>query len=175
MAKVNLEGFLTERREVLIQRWMAGVFALYPMEAQPLLKKRKKDTFLNPLGHTLASGIEALYDELLHGTSAEKVAPLLAQVIKATSLQDGLPSKALNFLFLFKKALRGQLTEEHLLESCREELDQVEHLMDQLIRMAIDILVKNREEIYQLKVDEMERKTFSLIKLVNAQAINETS
>ena len=175
VAKVDLEQLLKDQRDVIVKRWMTLVFEAFPTESQPLLKKTKKQAYLNPMGHTLANAVESLYDELLGGTSAEKVAPILDEVIKATSLQDGLPSKALNFLFVFKKALRAQLAEDKVLESCRDQLDQVENLIDQVVRMAIDILVKNRETIYQLKVDEMERKTFSLIKLVNAQAINETS
>ena len=167
---MDLEQFLTNQRESMIQRWTEGVFSLYPMEAQPLLKK-KKSPFLNPLAHTLASSIVGLYDELIGDTDPEKLAPHLEAVIKAISLQGGLPSTSLSFMFVFKRTLKAALVEAELFAQLRDEYDQAIDLIDQIIRISIDILVKTREAVYQLKVDEMERKTHSLIKLVNAQAV----
>lgn len=166
---MDLEQFLQERQQEVIDSWLEATFRLFSDESFRYLKRKKNDFFQNPLSFTLAEGLTSLFTVLLEGTDPKKLAPPLEQVIKITSIQEGTPSGALTFVFLLKKVVRKMVKETEDYEAMKEELLGFDHVVDQLIRMSFDIYAKAREEIYQLKVDEQKIQTHNVIKLANQQ------
>jgi len=103
----------------------------------------------------------------LEGTDANKLAPLLDQVIRVLAVQELLPSQALNFLFYLKRIVRTQ-AEKQGLSPQDPELLGFDNVVDQLLRLSFDIYVKCRERIFQLKVEEQTLQTEKLIQLANS-------
>ena len=163
---MDLETLLKEQQDSILEAWLNAVFELYPVEAWRFLKS-SRDFYQNPLGHTLASGLRGLYAELLEGTDANKLAPLLDQVIRVLAVQELLPSQALNFLFYLKRIVRTQ-AEKQGLSPQDPELLGFDNVVDQLLRLSFDIYVKCRERIFQLKVEEQTLQTEKLIQLANS-------
>jgi len=164
VANPTLQEFLTQERNNLVEAWKGAVFALFPAEALPYLKK-KKDPYMNPLAHTLASGLEELFDELLGLGRDEAIDQILTRMIKTLAIQNQEASASLSFIFLLRKVLGRALAAA----GQPELLGDLEPVLEALLKRGINILVATREAIADLKINEMERKTYSLIKLVNRQ------
>ena len=63
---MNLESFLLRQRNSILNKWVDCVVETYAPETARLLKK-ESNQFANPVGHTVLNGIQAVYDEFLHG------------------------------------------------------------------------------------------------------------
>ncbi|MDT8447718.1 MAG: RsbRD N-terminal domain-containing protein [bacterium] len=162
---MDLEQILIEQQESLLDQWLEAVFHLYPEGSWRYLKKNKS-FFTNPLGHTLAEGLRGLYAQLLEGTDADKLAPLLDQIIRVLAVQELAPSQALSFLYMLKRIVRGRAKEAGLTPG-DDQLIGFDSLIDQLVRMSFDVYVKCREDLFKLQVQEQQIQTQSLIKLAN--------
>lgn len=164
---MSLETLLHQKKEEIVESWLMATFGLFSDESLRYLKKKKQDYYVNPLSHDLADGLEAIFHELLQGTDADRLAPVLDQVIRITSVQEGQASRALTFLFLLKKVVHDFAEAEQDYLQMTKDLFGFDHVVDQLIRMSFDIYSKCREDVYHLKVEEQRIQTHNLIQMVN--------
>jgi len=74
---------------------------------------------------------------------------------------------ALNFIFLLKAIVRKELEKELRQNQITSAVLGFESKIDDLALVAFDIYVKCREQIYELKTDELKRMTFTLLKKAN--------
>ncbi len=161
---MNSQTHLESKKTEIVTEWRSQVFSLYGEESKKILKRNKAE-YLNPMGSRFSESFESLLDCVLEKAGKDKVDPILEQVIRFTAVQEGTPSSALNFLFILKKVITKELESAGI-----TEIDSsLANYFDRLIKFGIDHLVASRELIATLKVEEMERKTYSLIKLLNSQ------
>ena len=163
---MTLEEKLSERKDTLTASWFDLVLSSYPEETQKIWKSNS-DQFTNPVGIIIQKVTKKLYDLIIEWKDADMIAETLDELIKIRAVQDFSPSKALSFVFLFKKLLRDEFTEELKKENKLEELLAFESRIDNLGLIAFDIYTKNRELIMQLRVDEIKRSHHMLIRRVN--------
>ena len=71
------------------------------------------------------------------------------------------------FIFLLKKVVRESLEKEIRQNQIYGALLEFESTIDDLALFAFDIYVKCREQIYELKTDELKRMTYTLLKKAN--------
>ncbi len=160
---MNLKQYLIEKKSAIQKKWFDAIVDTYPNETSNFLKKQKAQ-FTNPVGYTLAEGIEQLFDALLQGMLPDTVTRFLDSMVRLRAIQDFTPSEAVSFIFQLKKVIRQELGTEVLQQrGIAEELATFETAIDDLALYAFDLYVKCREKIYELKANEARNMTFRLL------------
>jgi hypothetical protein len=176
--RMNLRDLLHKHEAAITERWLDKTLATYPSRTTVFFK-RKRDRFANPVGHALKSGTAAVFDDLLStlespgSVTADRFCADLDEIIKVRSVQDFSPSQAVSFVFLLKEAIREELAEELRGGNTLAELARFEARIDQLALFAFDIYMSRREKLYQLRINEIKRTGFRLLKKANLISIDE--
>jgi hypothetical protein len=69
---MKLNDILQEKKSSIVKRWFEAVLESYPEGARGPFGRREAQ-FTNPVGFTLAEGIEGLFDALLKGMIPDTV------------------------------------------------------------------------------------------------------
>jgi RsbRD-like negative regulator of sigma factor len=160
---MDLKAHLIEKKPAILKKWFDAIADTYAKDTAGFLKKQKAQ-FTNPVGYTLAEGIEKLFDGLLKGVLPEEVSRFLDSIVRIRAIQDFAPSEAVSFIFQLKKVIREELGGEFLAQQgVAEELAAVDSAIDDLALFAFDIFMKCREKIYEIKANESKSMTFRLL------------
>lgn len=160
---------LLQKRSAILRRWFHLIMETYPADSSRFLKQ-DKDRFANPVGYTISQETEALYEEILHGMNADKLSASLDNIIRIRSVQDFSPSQAVAFVFFLRRAVGEELTGELGGNQAFNELLQFESRIDKLALLALDIYMKCREKIHELRVTEVKAerdRAFQLLEATN--------
>jgi len=163
---MKLKGLLEQNKSSILARWFDAIMETYPIDNTGFFKKQE-DRFANPVGHTFSQGIESILEALIEEKDLAEGLPFLDDIIKVRAVQDFTPSKAVNFIFSLKKVVREELKKEIRKDQIDNELLSFESKIDDLALFAFNIYVKCREQLNQLKIDELKRMTFTLLKKAN--------
>jgi len=163
---MRLEQFLSERRSSLIDSWFDEILKTYPADTQNFLKN--KNRFSNPVGQTIAEGIEKIFDALLGEADAEATNSFLDDIIRVRAVQDFTPSQAVSFILLLKDSLLKELKKHSQGDIPYEELLEFDSRIDRLTLSCFDIFVKCREKLYDIKANELRNMTFRILQRANA-------
>jgi hypothetical protein len=155
--------YLRERRNSILERWLERALALYAPDASNFFA-REKNAFANPVGSTLREGASVILDNLIDEFDAGCVCGHLEEIIKIRAVQDFSPSRAVSFVFLLKDAIRSELRDVDLDRHAQDELARIDAAIDQTALFAFDIYVKCREQVYELRVDEVKRNVSAIMK-----------
>lgn len=161
-----LKDLLEKKRSELVSKWFDEILNTYPNDPSGMLRNQK-DRFQNPVGNTISYGVENLFEALLEEKDLAEGMPFLDDVIRVRAVQDFSPSKAMSFVFMLKKVIREELGKEIRQNQIYEELLKFESKIDDLALFAFDIYSSCREQINELKTDELKRMTFTLLKKAN--------
>lgn len=161
-----LKDLLSQKRAVILKKWLHLVLETYPPDSSSFLYK-EKNRFANPVGHTISQSIEAIFDELLKGVDSDKVSPFLDNIIRIRSVQDFSPSQALAFIFLLKKVVREELNSEILKHSLFDEMFEFNSAIDKLALFGFNIYMKCKEKLYEIRVNELRRGSGKLLARAN--------
>jgi hypothetical protein len=167
---MNLDNLLSQQRSAIIKKWFNRVVETYAPETARLLQK-ESNQFANPVGHTILHGIQAIYDEFLHGMDGEKLAPHLDRIIRIRAVQDFSPAQAISFVFFLKQIVRDELKNhihEHQIPS--SEVADFESKVDQLALLAFNIYMQCREKLFEVRLNEFKMRTFRLLQRANLLA-----
>ncbi|NOY52667.1 MAG: hypothetical protein GXP58_03495 [Deltaproteobacteria bacterium] len=157
---MKLQSCLKAKRSEILTRWHRVITDSYSSESVPFLNN--PDPFANPVGTTLLKSMETLLDELLSGASPDRLAPVLDRILRIRAVQDFLPSQALAFLPALKDVVREVIGEEET-DPVSEEVREFDALVDRLTLLAVDIYVKCRETIYEIRVREFKDRAYKLL------------
>jgi len=155
---MRLNDILVQRKTAIIKKWFSSVIETYPSDTANFLKQQK-DAFANPVGRTIARGLEALFDELLGDMDQATIASFLDPIIRIRAVQNFSPSQAIGFIFFLKKTIRENLKTEITQAHFVDELLAIETKIDKLSLIAFNIYMQCREKIYDLKANEMKART----------------
>jgi len=165
-----LEDLLSKRKPAILKQWFNLIAQTHPDGGANLLTD--KDRFTNPVGYTISSATNVLYEELLQGSvNSEKVTTSLDDITKIRAVQDLSPHQAIAIIFLLKKAIRAELDGE--IREKREfgKLLEFESKIDELTLRAFDIYMVCRERIYEVKVDEMKTARDNAFRLLERTSL----
>ncbi len=171
---MNLKDLLLKKKEGIVNKWFGLIIDSYPPDTTHFLRNQKNQ-FTNPVGHTIRTAIEGIFDELLSPSDSVRVNTYLDNIIRIRAIQGFTPSVALNFLFLLKDVVRQEimevLHEDGLFaESPRfigEELLNFESRVDRLLMESFDIYMGCRERIFELSAIEARNMTYRLLEGAN--------
>ena len=182
---------LLERKQVLLEKWLERTLATYPSQTLRFLKG-EKDRFRNPVGHTLREGLATLLDELTGEMDPAKIGPALESIVRLRAVQDFTPSQAVGFVYLLREIIDGEWAGDRdaaivavggrsggFTPPWRDKpaatppwrgepaatsggSSAMHRRIDELALLAFDLFMKCREEIYEIKAREAQRKVYVL-------------
>lgn len=163
----SLSDLLLEHKDDIVDSWLEQTLASYHTDTA-LFLKRENNRFANPVGNALRIGIQKIFEALLEDSDFESdfegVCGQLNEIIKIRAVQDFTPSRAISFVFDLKKIIRSVLKKELRASEVRSDLDAFETRIDQVALFAFDIFVRCREQLYELRVDEVKRSVSTVFK-----------
>jgi RsbT co-antagonist protein rsbRD N-terminal domain len=160
---VRLREVLAEHRDAILERWRGMVFASYPKEAARFFRS-EKDAFHNPVGQSLLRSTQTVYDGVALGKEAGSVSEALEVMVRLRAVQEFSASEAVGFVFWLKRAVREHLRELGVEGELWPELVVLDERIDALVATAFDLYGQCRERVYAIRVDEVRRRTASLLK-----------
>lgn len=157
---------LREKKTSILKRWFELISNTYKGHASLFLQK-EKDRFANPVGNAISTGIDSLFDEIIGEGDAQKLSGPLEQIIKIRAIQEFTPSEAVTFVFLLKQAILEKLNVPTMAPVEIKELMDLERRIDGMALLAFDIHIKCREQMYQLRVNELRRRSDDVVDRIN--------
>jgi hypothetical protein len=155
-------------RSEALERWRRLVFDSYPEEAVRFFRS-EKDGFKNPVGHSIHRATERILDGALLGRDADAVPEALETIVRIRAVQAFSPAEAVGFVFLLKRAVREVLEGAlpgGLPPGVRSDL---EARIDALALSAFEIYTRCREQIFEIRVREAQRRTAALLERFNRE------
>ena len=149
------------RREIILGEWKQTALDFFAAGAFKPAKK-SVDRFGNPLVYTVTTALETILDEFINGVRTARTDEALEDVVKIRSLQSDKPSTALAFLFSFKKTIADQLADPGNKGINDIETEKIYSALDDLILAAFDIFMRCREKIYEIRSNEIKRRSYKL-------------
>lgn len=164
---MKLGGILSDNKSAILGRWFEAVLETYPADTSRFLRTQK-NRFANPVGQTIAEGLEQIFDRLMSGDT-DTVVPFLDNIIRIRAVQDFTPSKAVSFIFSLKQVVREELARTKTGAVPEADLAEFESAVDRLALLAFDIFMQCREKLYEIKANEVRNMTYRLLQRANMQ------
>lgn len=163
---MTLKGLLRENESTIVRRWFDDALATYPDQAV-IAFSREKDPFANPVGHSLRVGTQEVFDALLEDRDSAKIRESLLEILRVRAVQEISPARAVGFVFGLKGAIRAELPEVARDARLTSELVEIEKQIDRIALAAFDIYVECREQVYELRVNEVKRRVSWVVDKMN--------
>ncbi|UCF34375.1 MAG: RsbRD N-terminal domain-containing protein [Phycisphaerales bacterium] len=165
---------LREKTDAIVQRWFADVSATYPGDTAVAFR-RQKDPFGNPVGHSLRVGTRRIFEALRDGVDAAEMEPYLRDMVKIRAVQQFSASQAVGFVFRLKEAVRAELGQAVEDPQFMFELAELERRIDRVALAAFDVFVECREQVCELRVNEVKRSVSWLLEKTNERRFDRES
>jgi hypothetical protein len=161
---MTLKQLLEQHKSAVFHRWLDLVLKTYPTESASFLKN-EPDRFANPVGCAIGDNLERILDALLNETAEESYSCYVEEIVKLRAVQDFLPSQAISFAWLLKKAVMDELG-ARMYSSHFAEWLVLDGKIDDLIAMSMDIYMACKGKIHQIQVDELRGETKTMMKML---------
>ena len=165
-AVMGLKKLLHDRNKNIIRKWQEAIFQLYPADSVRFLTS-VSNQFANPVGYSIREHTEKLYNELIAegDISAEKIGPVLDEILRIMAIQDFKPSGALRYLYILKEVITRELSEAaEPGNDLHYELIKLYGRIDEITLIAFDIYSKCREKLFEIKVDTAKNQVSGLLR-----------
>ena len=150
----TLKELFSKNEKSILKRWLDLILETYSPDSEILIGKRR-DPFTNPVGSTLSRETKVLFKNLCDGIREEESQASLEAILKIRSVQDFSPSKAVEFIFLLKKAIGETLKIEFDNESViLHQWLEFQSRIDHLVLQAFDVYMRCREKICEIRVNQ---------------------
>jgi hypothetical protein len=160
---------LENKRDDVLGKWFDLIIATYPRESSRILAKRK-DQFGNPIGYSIANGIEGIFDQVIADMDSESLLAALDEIIRVRAIQDFKPSQAISFVFQLKSVLREVLSDEEAGSGSADDLAILDARIDQVATLAFDVYMERREKFHEIRTSEIKKSSFRLLERLNERS-----
>lgn len=175
--QASIDSLLRKMKSGIVDRWLAAILVTYPPQTAQFLV-RELDPIANPVGQTFARELGPIVDALLASPDFDRAAlePHLDPIVRIRAVQDFSASAALAFVFELKGAIRAELAaapgarERGAAQGPQEQaaaLLELEGRVDRLALLAFEIYLGCKKKMYEIRVDEMKRRTGKLLERMN--------
>ena len=158
---VSLNDTLRDKRNDILAKWFEDTLATYPSSAQRIFTSTARE-FANPVGETIKSGLEAVFDGLVAGDDSERLGEAIDLIIRMRSVQNFTAAEAVGFVFSLKTAVRASLPGDRPTNGLGREMAQFERRIDELALQAFDLYMACREQVYQIRANETKARSAKL-------------
>lgn len=152
----SLTAILAGSKSAIINQWLELALQTCPVSTSRSLSA-EKGAFLNPFGCTFEEGLSAAFEGLIHEKDIGALAPVLYDIVKTRAVQSVSASQAVSFVFLLKHVIRGKVKPD--IAHRPGEMAALDARIDDLALLAFDVFMRIREQICELRVDEIRRAT----------------
>jgi hypothetical protein len=159
---------LEAKKEQIVRRWFEAALSLYARDASAAFS-RQKDRFANPVGHSLREGTLAIFEALLAQDDAAKIRQHLVEIIKIRAVQQFSASAALDFVFRLKDIVREEAAGLRDSVEISTEYASFERSVDEVALTAFDVYVECREQVFEIRSNEMKRSVSWIVDKLNKQ------
>jgi hypothetical protein len=170
---MTFSELLERHKEAIIRRWFERALETYPADAARAFSRRN-DPFTNPVGHSLRVGTRGIFEVLIEGshsglkvTESEAGCQCLRDVIRIRAIQEIPASRAVSFVLDLKAAVRAELGPAAEDPRFASDLVRFERRIDETALFAVDELVRCREQVCELRVNEVKRRVSWLMGKMN--------
>jgi hypothetical protein len=109
--------------------------------------------------------IGEIIDEFLGQNSPQALTSMLDKMIRIRAVQDFSPSSSLEFIFDLKTIAREILEEETAAGTVSgEELSGFDRKVDGLALLAFDVYARCRQDLFEVRMNELKNRTNRLLK-----------
>jgi hypothetical protein len=147
-------------RERFFEEWLAYTIGTYPDQTRRLLRENR-DSFRNPVGHTLDVSLRGLTEELFGGFDRTRVTAWLDPVVRLRAVQEFSSADAVGFVALARHAA-GRLSGKWSPGLSAAALDVLDARIDDMDLIAAELLGRCREEIHAIGARAARRRVFVL-------------
>ena len=171
---------LTKNEDAIAARWLDDVLSTYSDNASVTFKK-EKDPFANPVGNSLRLATQGMCKALFgEGALArakdlpgqivtEQIHGHLCEIVKIRAVQQFSASDAVGFVFLLKKAVRDALGKAAREPGFSADLQDLDAAVDHVALAAFDIFAQCREQVFELRVNEVKRRVSWVVDKLNGR------
>jgi hypothetical protein len=163
-------ALLQDRKDAIVRTWFAEAVAIYGGEGAKAFS-RQKDPFANPVGHSLREGTREIFEAILAGAEVEELDTHLRGIVKIRAVQEFSPSQAVGFVFGLKSAVRAELGTAISDTRHAPDLAAFDDRVDQVALKAFDIFTECREQLCDLRVNEVKRRVSWVIEKLNERGV----
>ena len=157
---------LQKNKDGIVRRWLDAALATYGDDTSAVFR-RQKDPFANPVGVSLRTAVREVFEALLDGADSEAICRALHETIKIRAVQQFSASQALRFIFDLKNVIRAELGSVAGESRFSAEFAEFDGQIDQIALVAFDIFVQCREQVYELRVNEVKRQVSWVMEKMN--------
>lgn len=166
-AAMKLDSLLSANKKQILDLWFDRLLASYAPDTAKFFK-RHGNTFDNPVGTTLHEGLGNVLQGMIEGRDSSDLASALLPMIKIRAIHDLAPSEAMRFVFELKSVVRE--IEERADASALGTLDA---MVDEMALQAFDVYNACREQVFEIRMDEIKRSTAGLLRVMNRKGVLE--
>ena len=148
---------LAQKKNAIIKQWFDRLMETYPADTAQFLSSQK-DAFANPVGQNSLQSLNDLFDHILTDFDPKTAQPIVDPIIRIRAIQDFTPAKAVRFVFDLKDVIHNAV---HTEVSDHKDQRALYKRIDNLGLLAFDVYMQCREKIYDLKANEMRKRTLS--------------
>lgn len=159
----ELTRFLEDNQEKIFKKWKSVFLSSLGEEAKKFFS-REVDPFQNPFGHRIEETFQGLVRIVLGEFKWEEANYYLKRLVQLLTVQEQVPSKALNLFIQLKGIIREEIGEEFLKRFGIEEFLRLEDKINALLIKGFDYFYEYRERLNQIRYDEWKRNHFLLLK-----------
>lgn len=168
----SLLQLLTSKRDAIVARWLDRTLEGYAADKTHFLKQ-EQDRFRNPVGHALRENLPVLLEALLLGRPAGASRSELDAIVRMRAIQDFNAAQAVSFIGLLKELVRQELRSGRQIEPDESAYAEFEARIDELALLASDLYAQCRDQIRQIKANELRRRAY-VIERANRAALPRT-
>lgn len=148
---------LARNKNAIVKQWFNNLMDTYPPDTAQFLRSQK-DAFANPVGQNSLQSLKDIFDHILESFDRKTAQPFIDPIIRMRAIQDFTPADAVRFVFDLKDIIRNAV---HGDLAGNKKWYALEKRIDDLGLLAFDVYMQCREKIYELKANEMRKRTFS--------------
>ncbi len=148
---------LAQKKNTIVKQWFDRLMETYPADTAQFLRSQK-DAFANPIGQNSLKSLNDIFDHIIEKFDPETARPIIDPIIRIRAIQDFTPALAVRFVFDLKDVIHEEVQAE---TSDHKQWRALNKRIDQLGLLAFDVYMQCREKIYDLKANEMRKRTLS--------------
>jgi hypothetical protein len=151
--------FLARKQDAIGRLWLERTLQGYAKSTCRFFVE-EQDRFRNPVGYTLKENLPVLFAALLLGRASGESERALDAIIRVRAVEDFSASQAVSFIFILEDIVQQELRGERRVDPDGSALAAFETRIDALALLAFDLFVRCREQICEIRANDVRRRTY---------------
>jgi hypothetical protein len=160
---INFNSPILDKRTKIIDEWYdIMVSSLFNGETNYIL--HEKDHFINPSGIILREALSDIFAFFFEKVNIDDISVSLEKFIKLLAVNKNGVENVLGTFFTLRDKIIENWRSLSFSNNVNEELSTIQSYFDKLILRVFTFYLTAREKIYEIRVNEIKRLTFSLLR-----------